>query len=179
MAVRTNAASDTVTRSANLPSATSFTFCGWSRITSDVGAALQIPFWLGDGSANGAAWCWDGTDNTGYLLYFSSGSSKYGAAFSSRPAVGSWFFWYVRCSGTSSGNLQGGWRSLTTAGWDSQVSSQIDAYTPTSVLLMTQFSSVYTDGRVAAVKGWDRVLTDDELLLESQYYRAIQRTSLR
>lgn len=168
MAVRVDAAGDVINRTANLPSTTSFTACGWAyRVATNSGGAL-FDF-----------------RNAGYTQYFGlyeSGANLQldtsgGSTTVALPSTGTWFFFAITGNGTGAGSatvrtLLAGASSFTTA------STTGASFTPSRLALG---SDTFTplNARFAAAKVWDRVLTEAELFTEAQFYTAVFRDSQR
>lgn len=180
MSVRLDAAADSIHRTANLPSLTSFTACGWSRIISNLGAALQPLFWsLDAGATDGILFYWDDATGVMRIEVADGGSIIAGANFGSRPAVGTDFFWYAKCSGTGANLLEAGWRaagSTTFTTVTTTLGATIAASTTTSVGSI--LATYYSDKRVWNVKCWDRALSAAEIEWESYYQRVVFPASL-
>lgn len=176
MAIRLDAVGDTLTRSANLPSLTSFTLCGWVQIVADVGGgALQPIFWcLNAGNTDGIAVFWEDTGGTMDLEVFDGGSVVSNSNFASRPAVGTPFFWYVKCSGTGSNLVTAGFRGYGSASFVT-VTGTLGATVaaPANFFFGGVLATYYSNIRKWNHKMWDRVLTADELAVES-YYEAVK-----
>lgn len=173
MAVRLDAAGDYLQRTANLPTTTAFTVCGWSRVVTDQGALVYQPIAV---NLNGSFDAW--------YLYWSNGTfssqmrvgcavggvESSGTALGSRPAAGTDFFWYIKCSGTGAGLLEAGWRpadSNTFVTATATMSASVG--TLNDLRLGNVIATYYMDGRFWAAKCWDRALTAAELLIESYY----------
>lgn len=169
MAVRIDAVGDTLTRSANLPSNTSFTVCGWSRIVVNQGSVTQPLFYqLDAGATDGIIVDWGNTLGNMALGVSDGGSIISTANFASRPAAGADFHWYVKCSGTGSNLVEAGWRAqgdqtyvVATATLGATVAG------PANYYFGGVLATYYANKRVQNVKVWDRALSAAELLAES------------
>lgn len=181
MAVRLDAAGDYLQRTANLPTNTAFTVCGWSRIISDQGALIYQPIVTSiNGSYDGWAIEWSVPTASSQMQVACrvSGSDTSIAAFASRPAVGTDFFWYIKCSGTGANQCEGGWRPADSNTFVTATATMSASAGASDDLRLGNLDSwYYLDGRFWNVKCWDRALTAAELLIESYYARPMFQAS--
>ena len=113
----------------------------------------------GSGSYQGLFWE-GGSSNTMVIEQTSSS-----AAFGSRPAVGQWFFWAISCAGTAGGDLKGYWALPIDAAF-TKAQATGSGLTTASIDIGNDPSSERIDGRLAFVRCWDAVLTENELWCE-------------
>ena len=159
MAIRINAGTDDLRRSAP-PDESALTMCGWTRVIADTGAAYQA---LGGIEDTGlGVWnilYWEGA--TSNAMAISSGAAE--VNFASRPAVGTWFFWAITSTTAGAGSLIGYW-SLATSSTFNSASTTGQAGTSDRLTIGNDSgASNFLDGRFAAIKVWDAVLTQAEL----------------
>src|SRR5688572_27147122 len=102
MAVRIDAVGDYLQRTANLPSINSFTITGWCRVVADQGSGVIQPIvTLDDGVGLELLFLlWEGSlDGTMSVSSVTGGVQASGGDCASRPAVGTDFAWFLKCSG--------------------------------------------------------------------------------
>ena len=106
MSLRVSGDGQYLSRSANLPSITSFTILGKSYIVSDrgTGQSQQLVDVAGNGVDYAARLAYGDFSNT--MTVIANGSS---GNLASRPATSRWFLWYLQCSGSWSNQIEGGW----------------------------------------------------------------------
>lgn len=165
MAVRINAAGEYLARTANLPSSTNFTMCGWTLLTV---RASQFQYW---GIENNF-----GSPASDYMLigYRSTGAFEIARpggplSFGVDPA-GAWFFYYLRCQGTGATDFQAG---IYRPGIDTTFLQKVlpgRSFTPAALWVGNDSWDEYCNGLYAATKVWDTVLTDAELYREMWSY---------
>lgn len=182
MAVRIDAVADQIRRTANVPSNTAFTIMGWSYIQSDLGAGILQPLvWAMDGAVtDGYALHWEsGADGSMAVECFDTGALLDGGVFASRPATGTSFAWYIKCAATGTDTLEAGWRGANTNTW---VTAACDMGAGVAAVTTIDFGgfagAYYSDHRTWNVKCWDRVLSNDEITVESYYRRSVFPSSL-
>lgn len=182
MAISITASTMGLSRTANLPSNTSFTACGWSLINSDVGANTLQPLYSHlSAGLDGLLLAWEGggTELMGITCLI-GGASSSTTTFASRPATGTPFFWYTRCSGTGANQLEAGWRAMGSNTWVTAAATMSAAAGAPTLLQLGRVSanSTYANARHWSVKVWNRVLTDAELLIESALRRVMFPSSI-
>lgn len=129
MAVRVNASGEYLRRTANLPSSTAFTACGWAKLTLRTG---NYQYWgLEDAASNSTAYLLIGYQSNG--TFEISGSSGSGA-FASAPTDEKWFFWAITCSGSGAGAFKGYWRHYDASTWVT-ASATGASFTPAALTL--------------------------------------------
>ncbi len=176
MAVRFNTSGNShLTRTANLPTSTAFTICGWSKMVANTGnyAAIAVVesnlytaynyiqlVTLADGVSLG--------------LYATNTSTSGLATL----AVGDVFFWALTANGSGAGAVTGYHKGLNTVGGLSSVTTTGDSFTPGAVFVGSDSWQEPFNGSTWNVKCWDRALTAEELLVESAYERVMYPASL-
>lgn len=177
MAVRlTAASSQALYRTANLPTMSAYSVCGWFRRQSDTDT-YQSFLMIGDAAPTGADYHVVETSPDGNNLDVYGDGSAATSLITTLP-VGSWFFVGMRCNGT---NVRGFYRALGT-----NAMTMVNAtglVTPTTGQLVVgnwDFNSPSDDldGRAQNVKCWDRALSDAEMLIESFYARVMFPASI-
>ena len=182
MAITISASTMGLSRTANLPSNTNFTASGWCQVISDVGANTLQPIYSHlSAGLDGLLFGWEGggSELMGITCLL-AGASSSTATFASRPATGTSFFWYVRCSGTGASQLEAGWRSMGSNTWVTAAATMSAAAAAPTLLQLGRVSanSTYANARHWSIKVWDRVLTDAELLIESSLRRVMFPSSI-
>lgn len=178
MAVRTDAAGDYLSRTASLPSDTAFTLMGWGRIVTDLGSGAFQPLYtaLNAGATAGHGIYWEQGTTPGSMAIFSGGAAF--TLFASRPAVGTDFCWYARCSGSGANQYEAGWRAVGSTTW---VTASMTMTTGMSVVdwrIANAVSFYYSDALHENFKCWDRALSTTEIDVESYFFRPQYPTSL-
>lgn len=176
MSVRLDAVGDVLNRTANLPSLTAFTVMGVDRIVSDLGSGVVQPLlYMLDGSLrDGIALAWNGGAGAMALVVADGGAPVSTGNFASRPAVGTDFVWYVRCSGTGTNLVQAGWRAIgSSSAFLASATLGTTIAAPATMYFGGVASTYYSNRRVQNRKVWDRALTDGEIDIES-YYEAVK-----
>lgn len=168
MAWRCDAGGDDLRRTASLPSAASFTACGWLRLQAlSAGASTFVSI---------------AQSTTQLGLQFSSAgvlvlTSAADVNFARSPPAGQWFFWALKCSGTGA-NLAAGYFRKLREGYLTKALGTRSAITPDTLWFMNNASAEPTNGRIAGIKVWDAVLTDAEILRESFQLAPVRRYRL-
>lgn len=177
MSVRFDANSDTLSRTTDLPSQSAYTVCGWARVTARRSSMWETICTMGESAT-------DANDHTQLLFraddagQFSLNSAGGFTNFASSPAVGEWFFWALRMEGTGAGQVTGYWRGLNASSFVTVASSQT-SFTPAHIGVGSNtWVDEWLNGRIAAVKAWNAVLTAAELEREMLSYRAVRRADL-
>lgn len=172
MAVRFDASGDVLSRSANLPTLTSWTICGWARLTVDRNAISTVCALEGS-----TGYCGLGTDTNGTTFLGFSGIEQSGTLLS--LSTGNNFFWALSQNGSGTDTVTGRARlssstALTSASFDG------DSAIGTSPALRVgnNSSSEFWNGAIWNVKCWNRVLTAAEILVESFYRRVMFPSSI-
>lgn len=166
MAVRFDASVDYLRRTSNVPSAANFSACGWANRIVSTGFYSAI-FSLENGGSNWLELSHNGTT----LAIVHAGDIE---RTITTPALGTEFVWALTCNGTTT-TLR--IRERNTSTWTS-VTGTYNAFTANAVYLANNSFGEYANARIWNVKVWDRVLTADELLVESFYERVMFPASL-
>lgn len=182
MAVYSDAASEYLARTANLPTGTAHTFSGWARIRTDRGTNVVQPIAsLLNASFAGWSLSWESAEQEGMVLTALStgGATSDFAYLASRPAAGSWFYWWVRCAGTGADQLEVGWRLLGSDTWVTTTVTAV-AFTPSQfhVSDLGGAGSFWSNLAHAHLRCWNRVLTSTELLAESKSATPVSSTNI-
>lgn len=180
MALRFDASADRLTRSANLPSITGFTICGVSVINTDRGASTYQPLiTVTPYAAAYILWGGGASHLSKMLLGSYNGSSENNIEFTSRPAVGVRFFWYIRCSGSGANLLQAGWMPFGGTSFTEQRSTTLISTPSTAAIYINgdAFGN-WSNQDYNAVKVWNVALSDAELLAEAASERAVKTSGL-
>lgn len=173
MAVRFDASGDRLSRTANLPNVTTgpFTICGRARIVSDQGAAVWQPMLELFHSTNSdfpveLAWNDGDTAEMTIASYENGSGATNQAAFASRPATGTDFFWAVVLEGSGTNQLTAYWSAYDSDTFVSASTTLANGGTGQTVntLVLHGFTDgTYLDSRGEGIALWDRALTIEEL----------------
>lgn len=177
MAVRTDAASDYLLRSANLPSSTAFTVCGWAVMDVDKNTDTTLAT-LENALTAATSGYYLTTSATGTELFVYSTASG-GSATLISMAVGTPFFWAMSANGAGAGLLKVSARTASENSLTS-VTNTSGSFTSAALYIGNEGYGLAKpfDGRHWNVKCWDRALTDAELLVESFFDRVMYPSSL-
>lgn len=175
MAVRFDASGDYLARTANLPTSTAFTVCGWFMRRGTGDGTWETVFGLDNGAAYCLTYC--RFDATAGIKGWTNDS---GGAGSTVIAVSNDVPYFVAMVGNGSGAT--GLTVYARAGASAALSSQSydnASFTP-SAFRVSQNAAFgeWANSRMWNVKCWDRALTAAELLVESQYRRVMYPASL-
>lgn len=157
------------------------TLCGVARIESNTSVSQLLAAFSDSASYFSAALEWRSlgsdtmslrTDNTSAVATRTN--------FASRPAVGEYFFWYLKCSGTGAGAVEGGWCYLDGSAMVTQTGT-LQSGTDGAVALLIIGGVISADlrGQMAGLRQWTAALTADELEVERHHtYATMQRGNL-
>jgi hypothetical protein len=161
MSVRINADGESLTRTANLPaSSLAFTCCCWMYVISIRSAVWQGSIGFDDGTSNQFQFVGIDT-NIGLTVFDGGGWTVFPNGL---PATSAWHFIAMRQNATQ---LKGYHWTLDGT-LETQTRAHSTSYTLSRFKIGNNVWSVgdWTDGRFAAVKLWDAILTDDEVAAE-------------
>ena len=166
MAVRLDAAADTLTRTVNLPTVTAFTMMGWFRIVVD---RNDYSGFLHRGDTFGHALIViTGADGL-RLEYYDS--DAVGGLVGTTLVLGTWYhIAFTRSGDTRTVYLNGV--------VDMQDTTGTPTVTDTQMTFGNSFDSEFLNGRAAAIKVYDAVLTATEILAESRQYAPVRWANL-
>jgi hypothetical protein len=168
MAVRIDNNGDNLRRTANLPPSTGVTILGRAYRSTARGSDATIACLE---SASGADGVYLYVNNSNVLSLYGAANAT---AFASTPAVSAAFDWALTSNGST---LTGYYKLVGSSTWIT-ASRGAQTFTPAQLTVGNDISTAWHDGRVWAVKVWDRVLTAPELLVESFYERPMYPASL-
>lgn len=169
MSVRFDASGDYLRRTANLPSNTAYTICGWARLVTDTNTYSTIAS-IESATTSAGAYALLSTDVDGVSLkHWGSGGTSGTLA---TLTVGTDFFWAITCGATGANGATAYYRAKGSTALSS-VLGYGDAFTPAVIYLANDSYTEPFNGRIWNVKVWNRVLTAAELLAES-YYRKVK-----
>lgn len=176
MAVRFDTGGEAIQRSANVPTSTAYTCCGWGRIVTDNNAISIIANLEAAAVADILAFAADSDGTT--LSIFWDGGTEFANVLA--VTVGQDFFWALTSSGNAAGDKIGYARLSSSNALTSAASgTAADGFTSANMSFGCATSSALPfNGRVWNIKCWDRVLTAAELLVESYYRRVMYPSSL-
>lgn len=172
MAIRADASGDYYQRTASLPAYNAFTISLWFQQRTDLGAVFQSLATLTDSTIDGSFLQIDGSQ--GLII------GDFGGASSSilTVSLNGWYFAAMTCAGSGAGQLIGYGAAFGSAALSTQSFTGPASFTPSSLTLFDDTFSEPFDGEIAAVKVWDRVLTQAELEIERWYYLPVLTNSL-
>ncbi len=174
MAVRFDGGSgDSFSRTANYPSTTAYTACGWAKLSVDTNSYAAV-FSLDNGGTNYHVIETD-SDGTSLKLFF--GGSSSGSVSLATLTTGQWFFWAVSNSGTGAGNNVA-YYALPNATGLTSASAVGTSFTPSGMYLGNDGFNEPFNGCIANVKIWDAVLTADELFAEMHAAVPLRKANL-
>lgn len=179
MAVRTSLATQYFQRTTSLPTNTNFT-CVWRGVMlADRGSGTTQPISFIPCNASFTdlfGIFWDGSSSPGNMRIACAvgGTETSGTNFTSRPAIDTAYAAYLKCSGTGVGQLEGGWRAEGSNTWITATATLSTSLAATTTWGFANIgASFFSDCKYWNIKLWDRVLTADEILIES-YYRRVK-----
>lgn len=174
MAVRFDASGDRLYNTANPPTASAYTICGWAVLDVDRNGYAAICS-VEDGLTNAVTTQNLVTDADGTTIRIFSGGDFSAGSFA--PGVGVPFFWSMTATSTGANGVTARLRTVSQNTLSSFSRVGI-SYTPTHVFIGNDSYSEWWNGRVWNVKQWNRALTEAELLVESYYARPMFPASL-
>ena len=185
MAVRVNASGEYLRRTANLPSSTAFTMCGWAKMTR---RTSQYQYWgLENATSSSTSYLLIGYPNSGAFEISSSASN---GAFASSPTDEKWFFWAISNQGTGASDFKGYWRHYDDTSWKTATAQGVsftaalmqlgndsyDEYCNIAFDNTMVFSTALTQAQLEVVMSeWFPQLTDNLVLWSPHYPGATER----
>lgn len=165
MAVRFDGSTDSLVRTANLPSELLFSICGFARRQGNGGTTFESMFVLRD--AGYLAWAgYELNRSTSQLIITGTTSNANVVAM---PANGTWYWWGATSAGSGAGQLVGYYRALDSTTL-STASAQTSSFTQSTLEIGTGNvggTTEWFNGDIYGVKLWDATLTAAEMLSES------------
>lgn len=174
MAVRFDASGDRLYTTANPPTASAYTLCGWAVLDVDRNDFSAIGS-IENALTNAGVTQNVVTDSDGTTVRIYSGSGFSTGGFV--PGIGTPFFWSITATSTGVNGVTGRFR---TASQNTFTSFQRggNSFTPSHIFIGNDSYSEWLNGRVWNVKQWNRALSEAELLIESYYARPMFPASL-
>jgi len=175
MAVRANASGESLRRTTGLVDDIAFTVCGWARVINDRSASVDI-FTLEDSTSSALHGIYLEWESDGTLsLWWTTGAGVYGEAqFSSHPSASTgWFFFAVSSSGLGSGATSAYWGTSPSNLQKVSSASSRSSFTPALLDFGRGSFDQWMDGRFAALKCWDRELSQAEI--EAEMFTVLPR----
>ena len=179
MAVKFDAVGDTLGRSASVPSNTACTYMMWAVRDADTGGGLEPYVFVSDaGFLDGFSLSLDRGSNKFTIEVYDAGALVRSVDAAGMPAQDVPHCVFVRCSGTGTDLLTGGYRLVTDTAFTtiSTTLGTLDA--ATQIFFGGVAGAYWQDGRKWSVKVWDRALSDAEILVESFFDRVMYPASL-
>jgi hypothetical protein len=171
MAYRLDVTGEHLRRTTSLPSWSAFTICGWFYKTGTGGSFAALASLVPN--ASDYSWLGFATGTSNLQVWHTSGGFS---ATIIAPADNTWFFAALVHDGATT--LRGYGRLGTVSTLSTQ-STTMTSQTPTSLTVGEDGGVAdWFDGRIAAVKAWDAVLTSDELVAESHYITPMRYANL-
>jgi hypothetical protein len=174
MSVRIDASGDCLTRSANVPTRTAFTACCWAKMVVDRNAFSTIMYLRSSGGTTAVAGLNAAADGV-TVAAEASGSGRSTTVHT--MVANQWFFAALKTNGTTITGLA---RAANVA----TLTTGTVAHSGTTVTGQLNFGDKspaggeFLNGSVAAIKVWDAVLTDAEILRESFTIRFQRKENL-
>lgn len=157
------------------------TICGLGRIEANAGSATQLIAAFSDSASYFSAaleWRASGTDSM-FVRVDTTGGFANRTAFASRPAVGELFFWYLKCSGTGAGEVEGGWGYLDGSAMVTQTTAlQTGTDGAVALMILGGVISSHLRGQLGAFRQWTAALSAAELENERYQIYASRRDNL-
>lgn len=157
------------------------TICGLGRIEANAGSATQLIAAFSDSASYFSAaleWRAAGTDSM-FVRVDTTGGVANRTAFASRPAVGELFFWYLKCSGTGAGQVEGGWGYLDGSAMVTATTAlQSGTDGAVALLILGGVISSHLRGQLGAFRQWTAALSAAELENERYQIYASRRDNL-
>lgn len=168
MAIRCNSTGDSLERSANLPSVSLYSVCGWGVINADRNAFQT--FWTLENAQFEGIGC--DTDGTTFQFFSNANFTNIDTL-----VVGRWFWWAVVRNGTS-------YKAFYIPSFGSAV--QTFSGTFANITATASFMNAMNDhsrgssvdGRCAGLKLWDAALSDAEIIQEAYMLRPARTANL-
>lgn len=175
MAVRFDAAGDSLSRSTSVPNIRSFSVCGWAVAVVDNGAVPQPIVAMLDGALqDGIALYWDNGFGNLELIVANAGGIFDNSILATSPATGQTFAWFVTCSGNGTNTVTAGYRLPGSNTWTTVTADMGAAVADNATITFADVASAQSfNGRIWNVKAWDTALTADQLLIESRFERMV------
>lgn len=175
MAVRFDAAGDSLSRSTSVPNVRSFSVCGWAMAVVDNGAVAQPILAMLDGALqDGIALYWDNGFGNLELIVADAGGIFDNAILATSPATGQTFAWFVTCSGNGTNTVTAGYRLPGSNTWTTGTADISAAVADNASISFADVAGAQSfNGRLWNVKAWDAALTADQLLIESRFERMV------
>lgn len=170
MSVRFDGSTDALSRTTNLPSITSFTMMGWFYFSADRNTIVNT---LAFGQSSGGGYYqlyWDQTGSGSVLGTWNGAASSSGTTSLS---LSTWYHLAMTVSGTAAGNFLvylNGALEITAAGRDIPTAGKL--------WVGNDNDSEWLNGRVAAVKIYDAVLTAAEIAQEMRQIQPVRFANL-
>lgn len=182
MALRVDAVGDSLSRASAL-TITSFTLMGWSQVVTDRGATTWQQLAGAQVTADAyIAWGWSTNDGTSSVSELGNwnGTTWTSVIFGSRPAVGDWFHWYLKCAGTGANQLEAGWRRLQDSSYVTGTTTLGSGITGSASALISNDPnfSFWGNMRHAAIKGYSGALSAGDIERERLTFAPQSTTNL-
>lgn len=182
MAIRVDAVGDTLSR-ASAVTITSFTLMGHTQVVTDRGSTEWQSLCGAQVNSNSyIGWGWSSNDGTPSISELGSwnGSVWTSVIFGSRPAVGDWFHWYLKCAGTGSNQLEAGWRRLQDSSYVTATTTLGSGITGAASALISNEPNFgfWGNMRHAGIKGFSTALSAADIERERLTYMPRSTTNL-
>lgn len=175
MAIRFDASGDYLTRTANLPSSTAFTLCGWFRRRAAGGATAEILFDIASAGHADYITAFCGAAGANGMYVQSTGGAPTGGTAITDDA---WYFAALSCSGTGASAAVLRWAAVGATSFSS-VSTAGKSFTLAQISVAgIGDAGFYGNLAAAGMQLYDRALTDAELLQEMNRLTPASTTNL-
>jgi len=152
------------------------TVCGFARIESNAAQTQMLGGFSDSLSYFSAAIEWRSVGSDAMSLRAdTTGGTPNRVSFASRPAVGELFFWYLECSGTGAGQVEGGWCYLDGSSMVTQTTA-LQTGTDGAVAFLGFGGLISADlrGQLFGLRQWTTALSAAEL--ENERYQVYANT---
>lgn len=156
------------------------TICGFARIESNAAQSQMLGGFSDSATYFSAALEWRsvGSDTMSLRVDTTAGVANR-TNLASRPAVGETFFWYLKCSGTGAGQVEGGWCYLDGSAMVSTTATlQTGADGAAALLVLGGLIAADLRGQMGGVRQWTAALSADDLENERHQIYANRRADL-
>lgn len=182
MAVYIDSTGDTLNQTSSLPANTAFTVMGDGCIAVNRGDTFfQIIAFCSNASfTDGIALVWNeqAVNPKMCLSVYDASATVSQFIFRDRPDVGRPFCWYVKCSGTGTNLVEGGWRYPNTEWVIGNATLGATVAAPTQFIYGQTASTYYARQRHQNIKTWSRALGAAEIQRESESDAPVIRNGL-
>lgn len=173
MALRSDASGENARRTTNLPALSAFTLAGWGYRYANRASEFQYFAGLENATSSSSGYLLLGWTDINTFDFTSDGGN---VSISPAPAVGTWFYWFIRSNGANS--YQAGWKP-SGGSWTVVTLAATLTWTPAMLPLLNDSYNEWCDMAVERVRCWDAALTNTELDNELASATPVRSANLR